>query len=110
MKLLTKELREKLPGHRETENVPLDDKIAVIKFFNPVGSWTWYAVEGYETEDGDFMFFGWVDGDFPEWGYFTLREMEAVKLFGGALGIERDIWFKPTPMKEIEDYKKRGMS
>ncbi len=64
----------------------------VVKFFNPYGAATWYATE-YDPETGNF--FGYVDlGDrrFAELGYFSLEELESIKLPGG-LGIERDIHF-----------------
>jgi len=104
MKLLTKEIQKKLPPLYSTEKVPLDEKVCQVKYFHPLSSWTWYAVE-YDPETK--TFFGWVDGDFPEWGNFSLEEMESVKVRG--LGIERDMYFTPKPMKEIENYKKRGM-
>lgn len=99
MKLLTKELRTKLPKLYATENTPLEEKMAVVKFFTPDSSWTWYAVEGQE-EDGDFTFFGLVHGFEKEWGYFSLKELESVR---GRLGlpIERDKWFEPTKIKDI---------
>ena len=46
MELLTKEIEDKLPALYSTEDIPLDKKVAVVKFFNPVGSWSWYAIEG----------------------------------------------------------------
>ena len=110
MQLLTEEIKRKLPKLGATDgNGKLQDKIAVVKFFNPAGSWTWYAIEGEEQDTGDFLFFGWVDGFEPEWGYFSLNELKSVdgKLPIG-LSIERDIWFDPRPMKEIADYKARG--
>lgn len=97
MKLLTKELEKQLPAYGSTDNIKLEDKIAVCKFFNPVGYWTWYAVE-YDPEAK--IFFGYVKGDENEWGDFSLEELESVKLALG-LGIERDLHFPPTKMKEI---------
>lgn len=96
MKLLTKELRAKLPKLYETEDVPVEEKTAVVKFFTPDGSWTWYAVEF----DGKDLFFGLVDGFEKEWGYFSLKEMQSVR---GKLGlpIERDLYFEPTKIKDI---------
>jgi len=85
------------------ENIPCEDKVCHVKFFHPFCSWTWYAVE-YDPESG--LFFGWVDGDFPEWGNFSLQEMQELKVKG--LGMERDLYFTPKPMKEIPDYQKRG--
>ncbi len=103
MMLLTRYIKKNLPSMYAGENIPLADKICQVKFFHPLCSWTWYATE-FDPETG--IFFGWVDGDFPEWGNFSLDEMEAVKVRG--LGIERDMHFTPKPMKEIPDYQQRG--
>jgi len=96
MKLLTKELRAKLPKLYQTEDIPVEEKTVVIKFFQPWGSWTWYATEF----DGEDLFFGLVHGFEKEWGYFSLRELESVSgPFG--LKIERDLYFSPTKIKDL---------
>ncbi len=101
MKLLTKELEKKLPGFYETENIPTEDKIVVVRYFDPFSHWTWYGVE-YDPKDR--VFFGYVIGLDKEWGYFALDELESYKGPYG-LGIERDICFKPASMGEIlKDY------
>ena len=69
MKLLTKALRKKLPPLYANEDEP--DPMVICKFFYPVHHWSWYAMEF----DGDDVFFGFVDGDFPELGYFRLSEL-----------------------------------
>jgi hypothetical protein len=71
------------------------DALAVVKFFTPDSSWTWYASEF----DGE-MFYGLVVGFEPELGYFSLSELETVR---GKLGlpVERDAWFEPTPLREL---------
>ena len=93
MMLLTKEVREKLPKLYATEEVKLEDKVVEVKFFTPWTNWTWYAVEGEEQEDGDWIFFGLVDGQELEWGNFSLRELESLKgPFG--LKVERDRGFR----------------
>ena len=92
MKLLTEQIKSKLPALGETENISCDDKEFVVKFFNPMGDWEWLVAEGEEQEDGDWMFFGLVSGFETEWGYFSLRELESVDV-GFGLGIERDICF-----------------
>lgn len=91
MKLLTKALEKQMP--RE------DSKMVYCKFFTPDSNWTWYAME-YNPQDR--VFFGLVDGHELEYGYFSLDELEEVK---GPLGfkIERDIYFKKTPIKEVMD-------
>jgi len=97
MQLLTQELRDKLPALGATEKV--DDPSAIVKFFTPDSSWTWFATEF----DGDDTFFGLVVGFEVELGYFSLSELESVR---GPLGlpIERDLWFKPTPLSQLPEY------
>ena len=96
--MLTKEIERKLPKLYGTEKIPLRDKVAQVKYFVPWGSWSWY---GIEYDPSERLFYGYVDGDYPEYGYFSLDELESVKgPFG--LKIERDYHFAPTKMSEIE--------
>lgn len=90
--LFPKDVEAKLPALYSTDDVPLEEKTAVVKFFVPWNNWTWYAFEGERTEDGDFLFFGLVDGFERELGYFTLSELESVRGPAG-LKIERDMFF-----------------
>lgn len=46
MKLLTEELRKKLPPLYATEDANDGDKIVYVKFFTPDSSWTWFVLEG----------------------------------------------------------------
>jgi len=95
MMLLTKQLRQQLPPLYSQENV--EDPMVIGKFFTPDAQWTWYAIEF----DGKDLFFGYVVGLVPELGYFSLRELEAVR---GPLGlpIERDLWFTPCRLSEVQ--------
>jgi len=95
MKLLTQELRRKLPPLYSQEGKG-GKAIALAKYFTPSGQWTWYAVE-YDGED---TFFGLVDGHFKELGYFSLSELESVN---GPMGlpIERDMYWQPKTLEEI---------
>jgi hypothetical protein len=45
MMLLTKANKKALPDLYATDGIANNDKICQVKFFNPCGSWTWYAVE-----------------------------------------------------------------
>jgi hypothetical protein len=94
MGLQTKEIVDQLPPLYSTENVDWENKVAIVKFFTPDSNWTWYAVEF----DGSDLLFGYVIGFEPEWGYFSLLELESVC---GPLGlpIERDLYFKPQSIK-----------
>ena len=97
MKLMTKEILKALPPLYGTEDVPAMDKVIVVKYFDPTGSWTWYGVE-YVPDTK--TFFGLVDGLEKEWGYFSLTELESVKGLLG-LGIERDLYFEPKKVSEL---------
>jgi hypothetical protein len=96
MKLLTKEIRKKLLPLYATENLPAGDAVAVLKLFTPWTSWTWYCVEF----DGEDLLWGLADGHCKELGYFSLKELQAIR---GPLGltIERDLHWTPKPLKEI---------
>lgn len=94
MKLLTKELLKKLPPLYATEHEK--DPMVLVKFFYPSFSWTWYGIEF----DGKDLFFGFVDGDFPELGYFRLSEMLQTRDRWGC-PIERDLYFEPCRLSEL---------
>ena len=100
MKLLTEKIKKAIPPlyGPETEFGCKDPRF-VCKFFDPCGSWTWYVLEGEELENGDWRFYGLVDGDYKEWGYFLLSELQR---YSGAfaLGIERDIHFENEETKK----------
>ena len=65
---------------------------------------TWFATE-YDPETG--LFFGWVEnGQMSDWGNFSLAVMQSLKVRG--LGMESDMWFKPTQLKNIPNYQNNG--
>ena len=104
MKLLTQEIRKKLPPLYAQESKG-GKAIVHLKLFTPDGSFTWYITEGSPITDDsgkevDFHFFGLVDGLEKELGYVALSELESVR---GPLGlpIERDLWWKPKTLEEI---------
>ena len=96
MKLLTKEILKQLPGLRATDDQI--DPVAVVRFFNPCGIGTWWAVE-FDPETG--IFFGKADLGFPELGSFSLEELESYKGPLG-LGIERDLYFTQKPISQCK--------
>jgi hypothetical protein len=98
MELLTDELRKTLPPLYSQE--ASYDPIVYVKFFTPDSSWTWFVTEGSE-EHGDFRFFGFVEGQEQEWGYFVLSELEAARGPHG-LEIERDLYFTPRPFSQLK--------
>jgi exonuclease III len=104
MKLLPKEIREKLPALYSQDGKG-GKAIVQVKFFTPDSNWTWYATEGEPMlndagSEVDFQFFGLVDGLEKELGYFMLSELEEVR---GPMGlpIERDLHWQPKTLSEI---------
>lgn len=96
MELLDIESRAILPDLYSNEKLGLQ-AIAPVKFFQPDGSWVWYASE----YDGNDTFFGLVSGFEAELGYFSLTELEGIR---GALGLplERDLYFTPATLAELK--------
>ncbi|MHC5095609.1 MAG: DUF2958 domain-containing protein [Planctomycetota bacterium] len=91
MKLMTKEIEKKIPALYATDGQDVKD--VAVKFFTPWANGTWYAVEGEKLENGDWEFFGMVDLQEKEFGYFLLSQLEAIAgPFG--LKIERDRHFE----------------
>lgn len=102
MELITQELIKRFQevGSQEDKKDPL----IIAKFFNPTGAGTWYATEYDPIKK---MFFGYVSilgNQCDEWGYFSLDELENLKLPFG-LSIERDLYFGEKLFSEIKkDY------
>ena len=96
-KLLTKEILSKVPPLYSQDGKG-ENAIAYAKFFNPCGIGTWYMSE-YDPKQN--LAFGKAILQETELGYFSLTELEAVKLPFG-LSIERDIHFRPTPLKDCK--------
>lgn len=102
MKLITKQIEKQLAKYPiYSQEKKGNEAIAICKFFSPVGSYTWYVTEGEKKENGDWLFFGLVENDYgKEFCYFTFKELESIKLPFG-LTIERDIYFEPTKLNEL---------
>ena len=126
MKLLTKEICKRIPVLYGQEEI--DDPVVHVKFFHPMSNWTWWATEAaaevlvgediinvplcdvepdgdwWKCEKGsveDIIFFGLVQGHEVELGYFSLREMEEVRVSG--LGIERDLYWEPRALSIVRE-------
>lgn len=87
---------KEIPTLYSTENSA--DPMAVLKFFTPDSSWTWFLTE-YDPEER--LCFGLVIGHERELGYFSLTELEQLR---GPMGlpVERDLHFQPTPISECK--------
>lgn len=104
MKLMTKTLAKKMPKLYGTEYMPLEDKVAVAKFFHPASDWTWYAIE----YDGNDLCWGLVSGNEEEFGYFSISELESIH-GPFELSVERDIYFRPVRIAELSAFDQGGV-
>ena len=109
MKLITKELEKKFAKYPLYSQDGKGEQAKIIcKFFNPCGASTWYVLEAEKQEDGDYLFFGYVDlwgnKNEAELGYFTLNELKSVKLPFG-LTIERDLYFNACTLQDVKSGK-----
>ena len=95
MKLLTNEIVEK--ATKQYDKGSDMEQMIVAKFFNPVGSWTWYLMN--MADNGDYCW-GIVDGFAVEMGSFSIKELEELQLPLG-MKIERDLYFEPVKASEL---------
>lgn len=95
--LVTKEIAARTPGLYETEEVA--EPIAQAHFFSCLNGWDWYVTE-LDPATGEA--FGLVRGLEVEWGYFSVREMEALNRERGFSVVERDESFEPQPASRFE--------
>ncbi len=95
MELFPKEIADRLPPLYSQEERG-EEAIALVKFFTPWTSWTWYVSE-YDSVER--LCFGVVVGHERELGYFSVDELEAIRGPAG-LTIERDLYWSPRPLKE----------
>ena len=95
MKLLTQELLKQFRKVWRQDKVK--DPLVICKFFYPGSHRTRYATE-FDEETR--IFFGFVDGDFPERWRFSLTEFEEFR--GKRWRMERDLWFDPRPFSELK--------
>lgn len=72
------------------------DETLRVKLFDPTGYWTWYI----QTWDGEDICFGYVRGEEDEWGFFSLKELSAIRGRLG-IGIEIDVYFQPKKQQQL---------
>ncbi|MFO1003477.1 MAG: DUF2958 domain-containing protein [Planctomycetaceae bacterium] len=90
------EMTDRIPALYATEDSA--DPTAMLKFFTPDSSWTWFLTEFDPSER---LCFGLVIGHERELGYFSLAELETLR---GPMGlpVERDLSFQPTPLSQCK--------
>lgn len=77
------------------------EAVCTAKFFLCWGAWTWYVLE-YDGEDTCFgiVINGQGEG---EYGYFSLKELQSVNAGPFEFAVERDKYFDPIKVGEIDD-------
>lgn len=110
MQLMTPEIEQKLKDYPlYSQDGKGDEAQVVVKYFNPVGAGTWYVLEGEKQENGDYLFFGFVELLEAEYGYFSLSELESIQIplrMNGEIidtvGIERDLYSELRTIGEMK--------
>lgn len=108
--LVDNELLEKIESYPLGSQEGLGDGAVVIAKFYTMYGHSWLVTEAEVQEDGDILFFGFVELIFSEWGYFTLSQLESVKLpihdndgeVIGHLSVEKDVY---TPLSTVGNLK-----
>ena len=94
MKLLTESIKKAAEGQFNRASEMREQQV-VAKFFNPVGSWSWYLM----NKDPESSYcWGIVKGEAVEVGSFDIEDLQKIELQFG-LGIERDTSFTPMNAK-----------
>lgn len=99
MKLLTQELRNRLPAMHAQEHVA--DPIVHAKFFGGTSA-TWFVLEFCPIEEQFFGFACLGDTELAELGHFGLRELEELRIPPFGLPVERDLYWRPKPLSEVK--------
>lgn len=98
MKLITKQLEKELAKYPlYSQDGKKDEAVVICKLF--LQGYTWYVLEADKVDD-DYEFYGIIDSQEREYGYFTLSQLESVRGSWG-LKVERDRSFKPVKVKEL---------
>jgi|GEM_PF-4485627 len=90
------EILADMPVLYSTEKEEVADHVLRVRFYHPLARWSWYGVE-YDQKER--LFFGWVEGTVPEWGYFSLSEMAFTETLGVPVMWDKD--FKPIRFGDL---------
>lgn len=102
MELITNEIKERLQCYPLYSQDGKGKRAkCVAKFFLAQGAWTWYVLEA-DLEEGTFFGITINGHGEGEYGYTSINELQNVKSRIGT-EVERDLWFEPTILKDIDD-------
>ena len=102
MKLITKEIEKRLEKYPlYSQDGKKEDAICLAKFVICVGTWSWYILEA-NLDEGIAYGIAITGNGEGEYGYINLSELQGLRTKSG-IAMERDIFFAPTPLKDIDD-------
>jgi hypothetical protein len=101
-RLLPDEICARLPKLGSNEEIGLE-ALAQVKFVSTDGNWTLYVSEF----DGKDTLFGLVIGFDIEFLDFSLTDLEQASGGPWCISIERDDFFQPKTLRELEEYHRR---
>ena len=98
--LMTSTLAAQIPPLGAHNDVADADALLVpVKLFSPYTGWRWYITE-WDARTG--RCFGLVQGFETELGSFDLTELSEATVLGGVPAVERDLYWNPKPLGEID--------
>jgi hypothetical protein len=102
----SEERLSRIPRIKETEPIPLRDKLVHLHFF--MGGCDWYVVE----YDGENLFFGYAilnnDYDNAEWGYVSFQELKRINISGIEVDCEKEEFWDMRKAGEIRGIVESG--
>ena len=98
--LMTRTLAARIPALGANDNVAdPGDLLVPAKLFSPYTGWRWYITE-WDARTG--RCFGLVQGFETELGSFDLTELSEATVLGAVPAVERDLYWNPKTVGEID--------
>ncbi len=107
MKIFTKEILRKLPTLEVTANLTIEEQTVQVKLFGG-SACSWYITSYNPDTQEAFGFVNLGDAQNAELGYIDMNELLAIRFPPFGLHIERDLYFKPMPLKTVMDTIQAG--
>lgn len=94
-----------IPALGSTSEISIREHVAFVKLFCPYGVYTCFILE-YNPKSRVAFALVTLNGEDWEFGSVSIAEMESITLFNGmVLAMERDLYFEPTSLADIEELK-----
>lgn len=94
----------KIPSYGGQDLANASDYMIWLHYSAPAGEW-WLAELERSPDGDDYLGFGYVmlglDPACEEWGSFSLREMEELRI-GPYVAVERDLTWTPKPFWQVD--------